>query len=350
MDKFLTEKKSEKEVFLRVRLDKLPKFSDLKDKVDNIINSSTGWELYGFDWCVIFVFLMAFFISLIVMRSDSLIMLAVGTFIFGWMHCVFAVKGGHIAAHGGLSSDRRMIRPLSKFFVEFCGQFSEEMAYDIHIRQHHPYTNIIGIGDSSTWKAPFVPRYLYMFVTPWIMPLLSPVVSVAGLVQKRALLQLISYFIVGGTGLATAVFLLMKISNFSLGGAFLCIFAARGMFSVPYLHVNIFQHIGLPMYSEKSKPVRIYQMASGVLNLPRNLILSFAFGHSVVSCHVEHHLFPKLSDNMCLKIKPVVSKFLKENGLPYHEDSYTGRLKYFLDKYEILMVNAPPITHFVGIQ
>ena len=69
-----------------------------------------------------------------------------------------------------------------------------------------------------------------------------------------------------------------------------------------------------------------------------------------MNCHVEHHLFPKLSDNMCLKIKPVVSKFLKENGLPYHEDSYMGRLKYFLDQYETLMVNAPPITHFVGIQ
>ena len=350
MDKFISEKRSEKEIFDRVKLDQLPKFADLKNKVDDIVSQSTWWDLYGVDWFITMVFLAAYFVSLVIMRSDSWILLAIGTFLLGWMHSVFTVKGGHLSAHGGLSSQRSMVRPLARFFVEFCGQFSEELAYDIHIREHHPHTNIIGRGDSNTWKAPFVPRYMYMFMAPWVMPALIPLVSVVGLIQKRALFGLISYFILGGTGLATAIFLLMKVSNFSLGGAVLCMYIARGMFSVPYLHVNIFQHIGLAMYSEKSRPVRIYQMTTGCLNLPKNPVLSYAFGHSVVSCHVEHHLFPKLSDNMCLKIQPLVFKFLKEHGLPYHEDTYTGRVKYFLDNYETLMAKAPPITHFVGIQ
>lgn len=43
-------------------------------------------------------------------------------------------------------------------------------------------------------------------------------------------------------------------------------------------------------------------MSLGVLNLPRLPVLDWAFGHSIVSCHVEHHLFPKLSDHMCLKV------------------------------------------------
>lgn len=43
-------------------------------------------------------------------------------------------------------------------------------------------------------------------------------------------------------------------------------------------------------------------MSLGVLNLPRLPVLDWAFGHSIVSCHVEHHLFPRLSDNMCLKV------------------------------------------------
>lgn len=43
-------------------------------------------------------------------------------------------------------------------------------------------------------------------------------------------------------------------------------------------------------------------MSLGVLNLPRLPVLEWAFGHSIVSCHVEHHLFPRLSDNMCLKV------------------------------------------------
>ena len=350
MDKFISERRSEKEIFDRVKLDKLPKFSDLKDKVDQIVRQCTWWDLYGVDWLITIMFLAAYFVSLVIMRFDSWILLAVGTFFHGWMHAAFTVKCGHLAVHGGLTNNRSMIRPLTRFFIEFCGQFSEELANDIHIKEHHPHTNIIGRGDSSTWKAPFVPRYIYMFITPWVIPALFPIVSVIGLIEKRSLFRPFSYFFVAGSGFAIAILLLMKVSNFSVGGALLCTYIARGMLSIPYLHVNIFQHIGLPMYSEKSRPVRIYQMASGCLNLPKHPILSYAFGHSIVSCHVEHHLFPKLSDNMCLKIQPLVSKFLKEHDLPYNEDTYTGRVKYFLDKYEALIVKAPPITHFVGIQ
>lgn len=46
-------------------------------------------------------------------------------------------------------------------------------------------------------------------------------------------------------------------------------------------------------------------MSLGVLNLPRLPVLDWAFGHSLISCHVEHHLFPRLSDNMCLKVSRV---------------------------------------------
>ena len=68
------------------------------------------------------------------------------------------------------------------------------------------------------------------------------------------------------------------------------------------------------------------------------------------SCHVEHHLFPRLSDNMCLKIKPVVSTYLKSNGLPYHEAPYLSLLWKFYNNYDELMVKAPPITELIGIQ
>lgn len=62
------------------------------------------------------------------------------------------------------------------------------------------------------------------------------------------------------------------------------------------------QHIGLDMFSPTRRPKRIYQMTHGVLNLPRNFLLDWMFGHSLINCHVEHHLFPFLSDHMCLKV------------------------------------------------
>lgn len=59
------------------------------------------------------------------------------------------------------------------------------------------------------------------------------------------------------------------------------------------------------MFSQDKKPRRIHMMSLGVLNLPRLPVLDWAFGHSIISCHVEHHLFPQLSDNMCLKVDEV---------------------------------------------
>lgn len=51
-----------------------------------------------------------------------------------------------------------------------------------------------------------------------------------------------------------------------------------------------------------------------------------------------------------LQVKPVVSQFLKEKKLPYHEDAYLSRLRLFFHRYQELMVFAPPITELVGVQ
>ena len=68
------------------------------------------------------------------------------------------------------------------------------------------------------------------------------------------------------------------------------------------------------------------------------------------SAHVEHHLFPRLSDQQCLRVKPVVSRFLRARGMAYNEAAYTERLALFLTRYRQLMVHAPPVSHFVGLQ
>nr|XP_023849588.1 uncharacterized protein LOC111968281 [Salvelinus alpinus] len=152
-------------------------------------------------------------------------------------------------------------------------------------------------------------------------------------------------------GFYSQYWLLMHVSGFQRAySSLLCMLLCRAMFSIPYIHVNIFQHIGLSMFSPTRRPKRIYQMTHGVLNLPRNPLLDWTFGHSLINCHVEHHLFPFLSDNMCLKVKPIVSQYLKEKELPYQEDTYLSRLQLFFHKYQELMVFAPPITELVGLQ
>lgn len=50
------------------------------------------------------------------------------------------------------------------------------------------------------------------------------------------------------------------------------------------------------------------------------------------------------------QVKPVVSQFLREKRLPYHEDTYRARFRLFLSRYEELLVRAPPITELAGLQ
>lgn len=169
--------------------------------------------------------------------------------------------------------------------------------------------------------------------------------------QKGDIWHLLSFCFWMTAGFSFNVFLIMKISGFtSVFGALLFLLAFRAVTAHSYIHVNIFQHIGLPMYELKSRPVKLYQMSTGVLNLERNVLLDYIMGHTLVYCHIEHHLFPMLSDYMVLKIRPLVKQFMLDNGLPYHERPYMERLRYFFHKYDELMVKAPPFTHYVGIQ
>lgn len=59
-----------------------------------------------------------------------------------------------------------------------CTAFPAEDARHGHVKMHHGYTNVLGLGDSSTWKVPLLNRYVYMFLAPLLIPVLTPLVAV----------------------------------------------------------------------------------------------------------------------------------------------------------------------------
>jgi fatty acid desaturase 6 len=78
-------------------------------------------------------------------------------------------------------------------------------------QEHHAYTNIIGIGDSSTWRVPMVPAFLYMFVTPLLVPLITPFISVVSLWGQW--FKLIRHLFFASIGLFCNFYLFMKVSR-----------------------------------------------------------------------------------------------------------------------------------------
>lgn len=323
---------------------------ELERQVQDVVRASSWWERHGVDCAILALSLLALPAGFLCLRFHNVLAFATGITILGVCHYTLTVKGSHLATHSALTESKRWSKILMIFFVEVCTAFPAEFAKFNHVNMHHGYTNVLGLGDSSTWKMPLLNRYVYMFLGPLLVPLLTPLVALEHLRKEepKTALRALGFICLG---LYSHYWLFMNVSGFkSPASALACMLLARSLLAHPYLHVNIFQHIGLPMFSPDKKPRRIHMMTLGVLNLPRQPVLDWAFGHSLISCHVEHHLFPWLSDHMCLKVKPVVSKFLHDKRLPYNEDSYLARFQLFLSRYEEFMVHVPPITELVGLQ
>lgn len=57
---------------------------------------------------------------------------------------------------------------------------------------HHAHTNVIGLGDSSVWKVPFLPRTVYLFVAPLAVPIITPLVALGK--RRRRHFVLLQHF------------------------------------------------------------------------------------------------------------------------------------------------------------
>ncbi|XP_056405716.1 fatty acid desaturase 6 [Hyla sarda] len=322
------------------------RMQELSQVVHKVWKNSSWWERYGTDWSIFGLAFCMLPVGFLCLRSQSLFLCAVGIFLLGLVHFVFTIKGSHMSSHRTLCQSRTLGKFWATFFAEVCSCVPLQCGEEGHVKLHHGYTNIIGLGDSSIWKVPYLSCGIYMFVAPLLLPIVTVFVGLKYVTQMPLVPALRSLFCMV-FGLWSNFQLLVNVSGLSYSSALGCMFLSRALLAIPFIHVNIFQHIGLPMFSLSNRPRRLQLMTNAVLNLPRNVILDWTFGHSLISCHVEHHLFPHLSDNMCLKVKPLVSKYVCDHNLPYHEDTYMSRLQLFLSNYKELMVLAPPIAHLV---
>ncbi|XP_063281499.1 fatty acid desaturase 6 isoform X2 [Pelobates fuscus] len=302
---------------------------ELSQMVQKEWKNSTWWEKYGIDWSIIGLAMCSLPAGLLCLGSHSSILWVLGIIILGLANSVLTMKGSHMASHRALCASPTLGRFWATFFMEVCSFLPVPVGDQGHVKLHHGHTNIIGLGDSSIWKAPRLSCE-----------------SLKDLPYLQALQSLSCISL----GLFCHLQLFIQVSGLGIWSALGCMFLSRTLLSIPFIHVNIFQHIGLPMFSSSQRPLRLQLMTHCVLNLPRNFLLDWTFGHAIISCHIEHHLFPHLSDHMCLKVKPLVSKFVQSRNLPYQEDTYVSRLQLFLTRYKEFMVLAPPITQLAELR
>ena len=113
----------------------------------------------------------------------------------------------------------------------------------------------------------------------------------------------------------------------------------RSLFSPIFMHLAVFNHIGL------DNPPQLLpwlpRQDATTRNIKPSWLLNGMGGNAFLECHLEHHLFPSLSNHLLAKIRPTVRAFLTEKGYQYREETYVSCLKNCLKHYHALFENRP---------
>uniref|UniRef100_A0A3Q2GLM8 Fatty acid desaturase 6 n=1 Tax=Cyprinodon variegatus TaxID=28743 RepID=A0A3Q2GLM8_CYPVA len=214
---------------------------ELTRLVQKVMKESSWWERRGVDCSILTAAFLCLPPAFLLLGSHHLLWFLLGMLLMGVAHAVITVKGTHLASHGALSESQTWGKFWSIFFIEICGSFSAQAGIHGHIKMHHAHTNVIGLGDSSVWKVPFLPRMVYLFIAPLSVPLITPLVALAHL-KGHSSFAVARTLLMIALGLYSQYWLLINVSGFrSTQGALFCMLVSRAMFSVPYIHVNIFQ-------------------------------------------------------------------------------------------------------------
>ena len=175
---------------------------------------------------------------------------------------------------------------------------------------------------------PGVNKYVYFFIVPYLVIFWLILNSVKFLWGKWG--KLFFYLIVMMLGWVFYITLFSLVV--SIEYAVLATFLMRTIFAPVFMHLAIFNHIGLD--EPKKRLSWIPHQTKTTRNLKGNWFLKGIGGNAFVECHLEHHLFPNISNKMLAKIRPIVKRYLERKGYMYTDEGYFKVLSRCLKDYD----------------
>ena len=252
---------------------------------------------------------------------------AAGVAVMAYAYYGIAITGVHEASHRTFVQSSRANRLWLRFFSDFWSAQSGAWWHERHVILHHVHTNVPG-KDPPLFVYPWLDKRLYFFVTPFLVSFWLVYHSVEWLRQKGENAAL--YLALAASGWAFHVALFARLMP--LGAAVLTAFAMRSLFAPVFMHLAVFNHIGLE--NPGSRGAWLPHQTKTTRNLKPNWFLSGMGGNAFVECHLEHHLFPALSNRTLAKVRPLVRKSLEADGYLYVEVPYWTCLKDTLKSYD----------------
>lgn len=306
-------------------------FQELSREIQAILKDLSWFDRYGMEWVKLglrfLLFALGWAVFAIPVHGAFQLL---GITMMSYAYIGICITGIHEASHQSLAISRRANRFWAIFFTDFWTSKSHIWWRWRHVETHHPHTNVVG-EEPQPFYVPWMHKYLYFFVLPYVV---VPWLFSSSLwhLRKRPkdLLQFVIIAILGYAFQAS----LFGVLGYSLGWSLFLVLVMRSIFAPIFLHLAVFNHIGLPYFdNDSSRPGWTELQTKTTRNIRPNWFLKGIGGNAFLDGHVEHHLFPSLSNHVIHRLRETIVIFLKKKGYLYREESYLACLRACLKHY-----------------
>ncbi len=310
-------------------------FAELTAEVKQILDPLSWTDRHGREFVLLGVRIALFALGFAIFALPGWVAKAVGMIVISYFYYGITITGTHETGHRSWVRAVKWNKVWGYFFADFWSAQSSLWWHYRHVEIHHIYTNMPDEAEVGNYYYPWIGKYAYFFGLPFLVNIWLVLHSTKYLLRKPG--QLALYLILTIAGWAFHVWLFSLFVP--LPYAFLSAFVMRTVFAPIFVHIAIFNHIDLDMFF--TRPPWLPHQSRTTRNLRSNWLLDGMGGNAFVECHVEHHLFPTLSNHILAKIRPTVMKYLQREGYVYIEESYTDCLKKCLEHYDRIFRSTP---------
>lgn len=304
-------------------------FAKLSVEIHARLKQENWWQKHGFEFFIFFLRCACFALSFLIFSQDAWFFKIVGMIFLSYFFYGIGITGTHETRHSSFTSSEYWNRLWAYFFSDFWAGQSNLWWHNRHVVVHHVYTNVPGV-EPKQFYFPWINRYIYFFVVPYFVVFWLFIHSILFLWKEKRYRDLSVYFLVQAAGWLFHIWLFTLI--LSTPFAILTTFIMRSLFAPLFVHIAVFNHIGLED-PRKRLPWLPHQTRT-TRNLKPHWILTGMGGNAFIDCHIEHHLFPKISNRGLSKIRPIVMKYVKAEGYKYVEETYLQCLKHCIQYYD----------------
>lgn len=308
-------------------------FKELSKEVKKVLGKPSWVNSYGMEWVKMALKALLFSSGFLLFLLPHWGWKILGMFVMSYAYISIAITGIHEASHLSLSKSRKVNKFWAYVFTEFWTSKSHLWWKWRHIETHHPHTNVIG-EEPQPFYFPWMNGFVYFFITPYaVLPWL--ISSSVWFLRKKPK-QLAAYLTVSTLGFLFHASL-FAYAGYSWLAALGMVVVMRSIFAPIFLHIAVFNHIGLPFFkNDTTRPQWTELQSKTTRNIRPNWFLKGIGGNAFLDGHVEHHLFPHLSNHQIAKARNTIVNFLKRKQYIYREESYIECLQQCIKHYSHL--------------